>query len=306
MTTVTHVRHVGLVSPAPREAAEFYERLWRLGKVAERDGATYFRGKVSEPFILAIYPGERRAIHHIAMGLPNRQAVDEKFELVSRKGLPIVHPPQALDQPGGGYGFRFVDVDGRCIELSAEVAGADLATDRGIPEGGPLKIGHVVLNTPDLDRSVDFYQEVFGFTVSDWSEHQMAFLRCNTDHHSIAMNAGPHASLNHVAYDVAEIHDLMRGVGRLRKGGVATIWGPGRHGPGGYMFCYFVDPSGFVCEYETGGVKIVKDADHQPRVWKRAPELLDTWGTSGPQPPELRSAMAGEPDPGVFAPAGAR
>jgi catechol-2,3-dioxygenase len=54
------------------------------------------------------------------------------------------------------------------------------------------KIGHVVLVVEDLERSVAFYTQVLGFRVSDvypdtMMPGKMVFMRCNTDHHGIAL-----------------------------------------------------------------------------------------------------------------------
>ena len=68
------------------------------------------------------------------------------------------------------------------------------------PTGVPFKIqrlGHVVVMVSDLERSVKFYTQVLGFKVSDiYSEDLQpggfAFLRCHTDHHTIALvGTGP-------------------------------------------------------------------------------------------------------------------
>lgn len=62
------------------------------------------------------------------------------------------------------------------------------------PESLPFslnKIGHVVLNVSDLERSVAFYTGVLGFRISDVYPDEMmpggmVFMRCNSDHHGIA------------------------------------------------------------------------------------------------------------------------
>jgi len=66
------------------------------------------------------------------------------------------------------------------------------------PAGLPfkvLKLGHVVLRVKDLQRSVAFYTGVLGFRVSDvypqtMMKGGMVFLRCNTDHHCLALVGG--------------------------------------------------------------------------------------------------------------------
>jgi hypothetical protein len=90
----------------------------------------------------------------------------------------------------------------------------------------------------------------------------------------------------------------MRGIGSVRKLGPPSMWGPGRHGPGNNVFAYFKDVSGFVCEYTADVQQIVDEQQWVPRVWQRTPEQMDRWGTAGPPSPEMRAAMAGEPDPG--------
>jgi len=50
------------------------------------------------------------------------------------------------------------------------------------------KLGHIVLQVSDLEKSTAFYTQVLGFKVSDVYPEEMmpggmVFLRCNTDHH---------------------------------------------------------------------------------------------------------------------------
>ena len=73
------------------------------------------------------------------------------------------------------------------------------------------KIGHVVLNVADLEASLRFYTELLGLQVSDRYPDSMVpggmvFLRCNTDHHGVALVGGGHSNersgLNHFAFEV--------------------------------------------------------------------------------------------------------
>jgi hypothetical protein len=77
-------------------------------------------------------------------------------------------------------------------------------------EGVPVKISHIVLHSPDHKALVEWFCDVLGFKVSDWLGDFMCFLRCNNAHHRFAILPGP-PCLNHVAYDMEGVDDMMRG-----------------------------------------------------------------------------------------------
>ena len=78
----------------------------------------------------------------------------------------------------------------------------------------------------------------------------MVFLRCNPAHHRLAILPGPPA-LNHVAFDVSSVDELMRGLARLTEKGVKLSWGPGRHTAGNNTFTYYLTPNGNAVEYTS-------------------------------------------------------
>src|SRR5476649_1650185 len=91
------------------------------------------------------------------------------------------------------------------------------------PHGLPFriaKLGHVVLNVSDLPRSVAFYTGLLGFAVSDvYSDALMpggmVFMRCNTDHHGVALVGGASGpdnkrGLHHMAFEVSTLDDVFR------------------------------------------------------------------------------------------------
>ncbi len=114
----------------------------------------------------------------------------------------------------------------------------------------PTKLTHVVLNSAEVEKQTAFFLDVLGFKWSD-STMMMDFVRCCSDHHSVAFARGNGPSLNHMAYEMPNIDGLMSGAGRVRKSGYEIMWGVGRHGPGSNVFSYFVEPNGFVTEYTT-------------------------------------------------------
>lgn len=289
------IRHVGLFTPSLEEHGRFYAGVWGLQQVDSTSDAVFLRGSSAEHFILGLFRGTQRGLHHIAYTMPTDEAVFRAAEALTQAGVRIIQPPSRLEEPCG-FGLRFMDPDGRCIELSSGVPAHKNGWQKKSVE--PRSICHIVNNTPDLKRTTAFYTDVLGFRVSDWSGEQMVFLRTDSKHHNIAFNAAPHASVNHVAYLVSGVDEVMRGISNLRTHGIEPAWGPGRHGPGNNIFCYFKDPFGYVAEYTSDIDYIADDSRHQPRVWPRSPESMDRWGVSAPPSADLRAAMTGEPDRG--------
>src|SRR5262249_445482 len=74
------------------------------------------------------------------------------------------------------------------------------------------KIGHVVLRTSDMKKSVDFYVKVMGFSITDIYPEDMVpggmvFMRFSVDHHGVALVGGVRGpseqkELHHFAFEV--------------------------------------------------------------------------------------------------------
>lgn len=296
VANLRRLRSVHLRTTAIVESVDFYSEVWGL-RVTDTDGpAAWLRGTGEEHHALALTPGADNGLECISFAVDTPLEVDNAARALERRGVPLIEGPGPIDRPGGGYGLRFCDLEGRTIEISALVFSVKPLT---LDESAPVGVTHVVLNTVDIDAAVAFYCDVLGMRVSDWSEHQMAFLRCNSYHHAIAFNQAPWTSVNHVAYEMPSVDHFMKGLGRLRHNGRMPLWGPGRHGPGNNTFSYFADPAQLVCEYTSEVQQIVED-EWIARVWQRVPELSDLWGTAGPPSPEVRQCMAGVVDAGAF------
>jgi catechol 2,3-dioxygenase len=136
------------------------------------------------------------------------------------------------------------------------------------------KIGHVVLNVTDLEAAVRFYTEVLGLRVSDRYPDTMVpggmvFLRCNTDHHGVALVGGASkldkSSLNHFAFEVGTIDEVFRARAWLRQQGV-PIHFEGRRRAGCQLAVEFKDPDGNNLE---------KDAVANPVAGQQLPPVTD-------------------------------
>lgn len=295
MSRVTEIRYVGYGVADLEAEARYYTEVFGLDPVASDDGLRWFKTPGhDEHHVVRLRQADENRVDVIALAADSRADVDTLCERVRESGARVVREPGELATPGGGYGFRCFTPDGLQLEISSGVArGADRQLERW--EGLPLKISHIVLHSPDHQAMVRWFIDVLGFRLSDWVGDFMAFLRCNRAHHRLALLPGP-ASLNHVAYDMPSVDDMMRGIHRLKSKGVDIGWGPGRHTAGNNTFSYFVTPGGFVTEY-TSELEDVDFEGHAHQVYTPAPLVMDQWGigVGGPQtlPPP-------RPNPGLF------
>jgi len=279
---ITHVRYVGLAMPDYERSLAFYEKIWGLYRVAD-DGNIAFLGAVGspEPFIVRIRAGEDSRTDIIAFGARDAAAVDVLAGRLGAAGVPLVSEPGRLDSPGGGYGLRFFDPDGRVVEVSADVAGKPYR-ELEPRESVPRKLSHVVVNTTDVPKLQAFYEQHLSFRLSDWLADRMCFLRCGTQHHSFAITRGTDPRLNHISFELRGIDEYLRGTGRLVQAGHPPLWGPGRHSAGDNTYAYFADPDRNVVEYTTELECIADEDTWVPRIWPASRQYADQWGTAGP------------------------
>jgi catechol 2,3-dioxygenase-like lactoylglutathione lyase family enzyme len=301
-TPVTHLRHVGIAAPDFERASEFYRTVWGLTQVAEDSGVAFFGTPGSpENYILRVRKDASKRLDLVSFGVTAASEVDALAERLATAGVRIAAEPDKLHTPGGGYGFRFFDVDGRLIEVSSDVEERP-ARELEPRESIPRKLSHVVFNSTDMVATKAFYEEHLGLMLTDWLADQMCFLRSGADHHILAIARGPHVALNHISFEMLGVDEYLRGTGRLVRQGHKIVWGPGRHGPGDNTVSDGFDPCGNIMEYTTELEKI-EDADSwEPRVFEINPENSDQWGTANSINEVMIPAQFNDPDQGLWTP----
>ena len=299
MSAVTDIRYVGYAVKDLEAERQFYRDVWKLAEVPSDDGMAYFAAAgATEHHVVRLRRNDDNRVDVIALKAETNEDVNALAAKVKASGAKLISEPAPLSSPGGGYGFRFFSPDGLPFEISAGVETRpvqELHRWDGVPE----RISHVVMHSPNHKALADFFINVLGLRLSDWIGDFMVFLRTNEWHHRIALLPGP-PCLNHVAYDVPSIDDMMRGAYRLTSEGSDILWGPGRHTAGDNTFSYFATPNGFVVEY-TSQLEKVDEATWQPTVYEPSKQIMDQWGTGVGGPQTMPKAA---PDPGLFQPAG--
>jgi catechol 2,3-dioxygenase-like lactoylglutathione lyase family enzyme len=158
------------------------------------------------------------------------------------------------------------------------------------------KIGHVVLNVSDIERSVRFYTEVLGLQISDRYPDSMVpggmvFMRCNTDHHGVALVGGAgtleRASLNHFAFEVGSLDEVFRARAWLQRHGVPIVF-EGRRRAGCQVAVEFRDPDGNNLEVYWNIDQVGTTGEVRPASeWRQAKTLEDAVANpvDGQRPP---------------------
>ena len=176
--------------------------------------------------------------------------------------------------------------------MSVDVESLRAAVSTAPPPFALNKIGHVVLMVSDLKRSVAFYTGVLGFRVSDiygddMMPGGMVFMRCNTDHHGVALVGGATApaatrELHHMAFEVGTLDEVFRARQHLRAQG-ATIIFEGRRRAGVQIAVEFRDPDGHNLEIYWNIDQIGTDGVSRPRhEWRGAKTLEEALANPPP------------------------
>jgi catechol-2,3-dioxygenase len=294
---ITGVRSVTLGVADLPACASFYENVWGLEPVLAAEDAVYLRTSgVTHP-VLVLKRHASSALLDLNLETVDRKAVDALYARLRKSPSPPTHAPLEFSAAGRAeYGFSFTGLGLPPITIVAAAqaggAGAQPVADAA------SRISHVVINTPNRVDAAKFCQDFLGFALSDYT-NSMHFLRCNSDHHSLALADGAQIALNHIAYEVPSLDAMMRCVARVQNAGFPIEWGVGRHGPGNNIFAYFMDPAGFVPEFTTE-MEQVSD-DNRPtgtpaqwnEFWKKMGVARDRWGMATKPSARVQKAMDG-------------
>ena len=119
------------------------------------------------------------------------------------------------------------------------------------------KLGHIVIQVRNLERSIHFYTEVLNLRVSDHATAGGVFLTGLGDHHTIGLfpSDGDNAEipskgavrLHHFAMQVGSLDELFEIRAYLKERGVPIVW-EGRRAMGGHTSVEFLDPDGYHLE----------------------------------------------------------
>lgn len=199
--------------------------------------------------------------------LPDQRALDEAVSELEAAGY-AVKPSSDEDRASRRVAgaMHVTDPGGFALELFwgpvldhepfvAPFGGSGFVT-------GTSGFGHIVLGTPAMAASVEFYTALLGFRVSDvWRAEgvDVVFLHCNQRHHSLALVSADDAQLYHFMFETRTLDDVGYALDRHHDAGIPISMGLGKHPNDEMVSFYSRSPSGFDVEIGCGG-RLVDDA----------------------------------------------
>jgi hypothetical protein len=137
-----------------------------------------------------------------------------------------------------------------------------------------IRMGHVVYFCPKdkVKAASSFYMDRLKFRLSDRALDLGDFMRCEGSpwHHNIFfLTVLPRTGWNHVAFDVADMNDVVSGGHNMLKKGYKAYSSPGRHIMGSNIFWYFNAVCGGQTEYSAD--MDLLDDNWKAREWEHNP-----------------------------------
>jgi catechol 2,3-dioxygenase len=260
---ISEIGHVAIRVTDLEEAVFTATRIMGL-RQSHRDGDTVYLTHGAPHHSLMYIASDVNAVDHLGFVARDDRALEEVRSRVEARGLEVVSDAP-LDALGIRRGFAFIGAEGFTYEI---YTGMSSEEPDYVPSGTrPNRFGHINLYASDLGAAESFFTELMDFRVSDYlGERDGVFLRCNVDHHAVALLPGA-GVLHHHAWEVQSIADIARLGDHLDTLGQAFLWGPVRHGIGRNIAGYFREPAGTVVEFYADMERIYDDSDFVPRTW---------------------------------------
>lgn len=316
MTTPEPVRHPSPTVKAQRLAFLIFERPdldravrflvdFGLQVCFRSDDLVLLRGATGAPYCYRLQRG--RKARFIGMGFE----VDAPADLQRLADeAPGASAPEPIPDPAGGRrvvlidpsGFRVEVVQGQTSEpalphraplplnFNGEAIRVDATQRPPIQPPEVLRLGHVVLEVADFQRTSGWYCQHLGLTPSDVlllpdGSPAVAFMRLDlgdqpADHHTMALAQGFAPLYSHSAYEVVDADAIGMGQRVLHERGWKHAWGVGRHILGSQIFDYWQDPWGDKHEHYCDGDLFTID---RPTGFHEATrEAMSQWGQKMP------------------------
>lgn len=264
---VLNLGYLGVSAPEPEQFRSYGTDI--IG-CEVRDGAdgTVLLKTDDRAYRVAVHPTDSRGnITYLGFEVQGPVALKETREILDAKGVTyeVVSGEQAYAERKVAELVRMTDPSNVTVEVYwGQERDYEFTSPQGISQfvTGEQGLGHAVVMVGDLDASLEFYTEVFGFLISDVAVkggNRTIFLRCGSREHSLALLQFPpdkSPRLHHFMFEVAELDDVGKAYDRVIDAGVQLTLTLGKHTNDSMVSFYCKTPGGYQMEYGWAGKKM--------------------------------------------------
>lgn len=271
---ISEMSHIGIQTTDVQ--GSIWDATQLLGlRVTEEAGDTVYLSASDVHHELIYRESDSNGVDSIGLLAKDGDALNEIRKRVQDENLEILS--NRAQNPGVEDGFSFVGPEDFVFEINVGRQ-ADRAAQKGF---GPDRYGHLNFHPKNSKAMMEFLSKVLDFRLSDIiGEDHAYFMRCNADHHGIAILPGK-GTFHHHAWQTQSTTDLVALGDRLNRVGRHLIWGPVRHGAGHNVAAYYVEQSGAVVELYTD-LEQIYDDNRPPIIWGKDDNWYNMWSDYRP------------------------
>lgn len=271
---ITQMGHVSLLTSNLGASVYDATKLLGLRETSHGNGMSYLAASTAHHELIYT-ESDIDAVDGFGLIAGDGDALREIRRRVDAEGFVITSEKPRFDSTADG--FSFVGPEGFVFDISVGV-GEQAPTEGGF---GPDRYGHINFHPRDVTGMMRFLQRVLDFRLSDTIGDDYAyFMRCNSDHHGIALIKGE-GTLHHHAWQTQSVAELVKLGDRLHLLGRELIWGPVRHGAGHNIAAYYVEAGGAVVELYTDLEQIYDDS-RPATEWGQDENWWNMWSAYRP------------------------
>ncbi|HZT07579.1 MAG TPA: VOC family protein [Chloroflexota bacterium] len=287
MAAVSQLGYVGIGVSDAGGWKKLATEIYGMEIVPGDDSRTTYLRMDDQPHRIQIQENGRDDIEFLGWQVPDSAAFHAVAQQLEGGGVKVTAGTQGeADERRVVELFRCEDPNGVRTEVfyGRPVNQRPFRPSRAISgfKTGALGLGHALMFTTELDRSVAFYRDLLGFRISDYvnlktpdGRIRAAFLHCNPRHHSIAFIEAPAPKkINHLMFEAEDLDDVGSGRDLAQQQGVPVIIDLGRHMNDRVVSFYMGNPSQWALEYGWGG-RLIDDATWQVEQYTAIDSL---WG----------------------------
>lgn len=275
-------------------ARAFYVDLLGFVETARDGNRLYLRGlEEREHHSLVLRKASSPGVSHFAFRVAGEDDLDRVARRCANQGL-AMRWVEAGEEQGQGKALRVQDPSGLPVEFYHQMAQVDRWLQRFELYRGPqiMRIDHVNVQIPDVQRAYDWYTSEWGFWCSEYTETDdspprlwAAWLRRKQNVHDIALMNGVGPRLHHAGFWVPDALSVLRAcdilAGARRQDAIER--GPGRHGISNALFVYLRDDDRNRIELYASDY-LIADPDWKPIRWNiNDPRRATFWGHVPPK-----------------------